>query len=246
MSEYTPPPIYQLVGTPTEPAKYTCLCNWCTIRTVTPENRCYIPLPVKDIVYGNCESSDRRLRKYGYFCQWSCALAFCTYRTTLQHLVHLVRIEAGRHGYIGIIPIAPDPMAVLTRYNPSIPSSRKETETQFQKHIDHGIQIVEQHFSAISSARVHHLHLQKAHGNGVRVLESQNIHQPDLSEQHTTTEKITTVANSEETVHNAGVLISETIEEKESSPVVKKRHRKPTIQNKESGQILQFRFKPMF
>lgn len=187
---YTKPSVYELVGEPEEPKEYECICNWCTIRKVTPRNRCFIPLPVKDIVYGNCVSGDRRYRKYGFFCQWSCAISFCFYRSDLQHLVHKVRIEAGRHGIVGIVPMAPDPIAVLTKFNPSIPSTREETELRFQQHIENGVQLVERQFSAISSARVHRIHLEQASGNGVRVIECQEVEHPDLEEQYMTTEKV--------------------------------------------------------
>ena len=174
-----------------EPAEnYEVDCNFCGIRKVTKANRVAIALPQKNIVHGTCATGERKHDDDRYFCRWSCALGFCYYRHGMRKYMNLVRVMASKQGFIGIIPIPPDPTRVLKRNNPCLKGTIEETDAQFHKWIDEGMQVVEQRDSAISSARVFKLHKQQAELRpGRTVLELTDVNNPDLSEEYAITEK---------------------------------------------------------
>ena len=57
-------------------------CWWCMKpKSVTKENRCYVPIRVQDRIDGSFataqEIEDKMTRKWGFFHTWQCALAYC-------------------------------------------------------------------------------------------------------------------------------------------------------------------------
>lgn len=172
------------------PEDYEVDCGWCTIETVTPANRWWIPVPKKNIVHQTCATGKRKYDRVGFFCCPSCALAFCFHRVGMRQYMDQVRIEAAKRGIRGIIPMAPDPLVTLRRYLPSIPETQQESETQYRKYIKDNVQVREIHHSEISSARIHKLHKHGATRETRHVLEHSSVDAPDLREPVTSIETI--------------------------------------------------------
>jgi len=176
------PTIYTVAGGPL-PKDYSVECWWCRFGVVTPQTRCWIPIPAKNIVHQTCATGARKIDKTGFFCQWPCALAFCFYREGMRRYMDQVRIEAGKHGFIGgIIPMAPDPLVTLKQCLPSLQGTRESTQVQYCKYIQRHIQVREVRNSEISSARMYALHSNVEPREAVHVLEHSSHSDPDLVE----------------------------------------------------------------
>ena len=169
--------------------RWTVIFLWYS-KSDKSKSSCHCPTAKKNIVHGTCATGERKHDDDRYFCRWSCALGFCYYRHGMRKYMNLVRVMASKQGFIGIIPIPPDPTRVLKRNNPCLKGTIEETDAQFHKWIDEGMQVVEQRDSAISSARVFKLHKQQAELRpGRTVLELTDVNNPDLSEEYAITEK---------------------------------------------------------
>lgn len=190
------------------PDDYDVECGWCRFGRVTQENRCWVPVPKKNVVHQTCASGKREIDREGFFCQWPCALAFCFHRVGMRRYMDQVRLEAGRQGHIGLLPRAPDPLRTLRRCMPNLKESEEESEAQFTQYIRDNVQVLERRHSEISSARVHKLHKTSARREGVHVLELSSAEAPDLREPVAGTETVTEGTPSErmgayEQYHNA-------------------------------------------
>jgi hypothetical protein len=184
------PTIYTVSGGPL-PDEYDVECNWCRFGRVTPANRCWIPVPKKNVVHQTCATGAREKDREGLFCQWPCALAFCYHRAGMRRYMDQVRIAAGKHGYIGILPMAPDPIKTLKQCLPSIPLTIKESQAQYTKYIKDNTQVLALRDSEISSARVHRLYKNPAMREGIHVLEHSSVQDPDMREPTPSIETIT-------------------------------------------------------
>lgn len=101
-------------------------CWWCLKpRSVTEENRCYIPVRTQDQIDGQFatvqEVEDSLTRKWGYFHSWPCALAHC--QVHFPHIAFKVHQHAHRHGFQGILVPAADPRLVQSKFNPWVKKS---------------------------------------------------------------------------------------------------------------------------
>ena len=99
-------------------------CWWCMkSRSVTQDNRCYVPIRVQERIDGSfCsanETEDLMTRKFGYFDTWQCALAYC--QVHFPNICYKVHDHAHRNGFVGMLAPATDPRFVTSRFNPYVP-----------------------------------------------------------------------------------------------------------------------------
>ena len=184
------PTIYTVLRTDELPEGYEVQCNWCIFHKVTAANRCWISVPEKNVVHQTCATSERQKSKAGYFHCWECAFAFCFYRRGMERFMHVVRMDAALHGYVGNLLIkAPDPLRTLKCFDPRIQGTQKETEAAYDKFLAQGVEVRELHNSEISSARIHRLYKQQAEQESATVLEHTTPHNQDMEEPTTSVEK---------------------------------------------------------
>ena len=196
MSTFRHPTVYSTLYFGELPDGYEADCNWCTFNKVTAENRCWIPVPKKNVVHQTCATGERQLEKAGLFHHWSCAMSFCWYRRGMQRYMDQVRKEAGKHGYHGrIIPLAPDPIRRLKNFEPRVQGTVKSSRQRFNQCIEDGIEVKELHNSEISSARIHRLCKKKKEAlepiEAIHVFEHSTPDAPDLREVVASIETVT-------------------------------------------------------
>lgn len=105
-------------------------CWWCMKpKSVTKENRCYVPIRVQDRIDGSFmtaqEVEDKMTRKWGFFHTWQCALAYC--EVHFPHMCFKVHAHAKRNGFMGFLAPTTDPRYTTCRFNPFV--SKKESQT---------------------------------------------------------------------------------------------------------------------
>lgn len=96
---------------------FSVKCNWCMVRDVTHENRCYIPHMTNDTINGetNPDILVFTSTASGFFCGWCCALSMC--HQVSPHLTNAVYVEAYKHG-VKSLKLVPDPRNVLNTFVP--------------------------------------------------------------------------------------------------------------------------------
>lgn len=190
MDTFRLPTVYSVLFVGELPAAYEVECNWCHINKVTPKNRCWVPVPQKNVVHQTCATGERRLSKAGFFHCWECAMSFCYWWRGMDRYMDQVRIEAGKQGYLGRILIqAPNPLLTLSRFHPGVKGTRQETEDRYNQYLKDGEQVREVRYSEISSARIHRLY-RGAEREAAHVLEHSSPDAPDLRPAIASIEKV--------------------------------------------------------
>lgn len=174
------PTVYSVLHVGELPTDYEVECNWCHINKVTPKNRCWIPVPQKNVVHQTCATGERQLSRAGFFHCWECAMSFCYWWRGMDRYMDQVRIEAGKHGHLGRILIqAPNPLLTLRRFHPGVQGTREETEARYNQYLKEKEQVREVRYSEISSARIHRLY-RGATREAAHVMEHSSPDIPDL------------------------------------------------------------------
>jgi hypothetical protein len=180
MTDFRLPTVYSVLQVGELPDNYEVECNWCRFNMVTPDNRCWVPVPQKNVVHQTCATGQRKMDKAGFFHCWECAMSFCFWWRGMDRYMDQVRIEAGKHGHIGAIVIqAPNPLITLKRFHPGVQGSKEETEAQYNQYLKDGVQVRELRYSEISSARIHRLY-NSAEREAAHVMEHSTPDHPDL------------------------------------------------------------------
>lgn len=181
MAAFRLPTVYKVLHVGELPGEYEVECNWCKFNKVTPANRCWVPIPEKNVVHQTCATGERKVSRAGFFHSWECAMSFCFWWRGMDRYMDHVRVEAGKHGHIGTIVIqAPNPLITLKRFHPGVAGTREETEAQYNKYLEDGVQAKEVRYSEISSARIHRLS-KSAEREAAHVIECSTPDHPDLT-----------------------------------------------------------------
>lgn len=180
MTDFRLPTVYSILQVGELPDDYEVECNWCRFNKVTPANRCWVPVPQKNVVHQTCATGQRKMDKAGFFHCWECAMSFCYWWRGMDRYMDQVRVEAAKHGHIGGVLIqAPNPLVTLKRCHPGVQGTIEETEARYNKYLEDGIQVKEVRYSEISSARIHRL-FKSAEREASHVLEHSTPDHPDL------------------------------------------------------------------